>query len=161
MSHFMVGVILPESITDKEQQQEQQEYILDSLLSYKGLKWDEYHLETIVKASDLTKKTEGYMKALSDNWDGMMKDTDPKSESYRKYQTERYHSKEEYLEIEGYENMPWAILTPEKEWIAAGTVGWFATDDANHDSLVKALSKKKEALGANKGCRIALVDCHI
>lgn len=56
----------------------------------------------------------------------------------------------------------YAIVTPDGEWHAPGTVGWFATDDMTPQSIRKHLDwfdTFKENLDPNS--TITILDCHI
>lgn len=58
----------------------------------------------------------------------------------------------------------YAVMTPNGEWHAPGTVGWFATDDASTESIREYLDwfdKLKDAYYDRPNVTVTIIDCHI
>ena len=77
----------------------------------------------------------------------------------KEYYLQRYHTKEEYVE-RITKTCPYAVLTPEGEWVAPGEMGWFSSSESDEDQ------KKYEEwfdkfIAEHQDCYITLVDCHI
>jgi hypothetical protein len=125
-------------------------------------KYDYYTMVEEVTPQHLLKQTRECAEGLTEEWNDIMNDTDPRNDCRKQYYKERYHSLEDYLEFNSYENMPWAILSPENEWIEAGRVGWFGSDNADYAGIMESMRKKKAVLEADKDtCTVVLLDCHI
>lgn len=56
---------------------------------------------------------------------------------------------------------PFAILTPDGQWIERGSMGWFAIVSDQKETREQWNEKVREILGKHTGCSITVVDCHI
>ena len=77
----------------------------------------------------------------------------------KEYYTSRYNSKEDYIERSTATN-PYAVVTPEGEWVAPGEMGWFSSSE---DGQAQAEYENwlKDFISKHQDCYITLVDCHI
>jgi len=77
----------------------------------------------------------------------------------KEYYTERYNSKEDYIE-RSTATHPYAVVTPEGEWVAPGEMGWFSSSE---DGQAQAEYENwfKDFVSKHQDCYITLVDCHI
>lgn len=72
-----------------------------------------------------------------------------------------YRFRKSQIELRDDEHTPIAFITPDGEWHAAGTVGWFATCDDTPESWEKQRKDFKEFLAAPGDEYVSFVDCHI
>lgn len=77
----------------------------------------------------------------------------------KEYYTDRYNSKEDYIERVTAAH-PYAVVTPEGEWIAPGEMGWFSSSE---DGQAQAEYENwfKDFVSKHQDYYITLVDCHI
>lgn len=79
---------------------------------------------------------------------------------YRKeYYIDRYSTKEEYAERSTFAR-PYAVVTPEGEWIAPGEMRWFHSTESDEQELEYEKWFKK-FIDEHQDYYITLVDCHI
>ena len=58
-------------------------------------------------------------------------------------------------------NYPYAFITPDGEWHAPGTVGWWAISDDTPESLKKYILEWVEFISSSENPFVNFVDCHI
>ncbi len=124
--------------------------------------------QALLSDIDLTPDQEAYDKALR-FWqvhvegDSIRDDENPDDfrALYRKeYYLDQFGDKQTYA-TECASFSPWALVTPDGEWIQKGEMGWFGVGDSTCASR-KAYNAQLEAeLKAHPDLWITLVDCHI
>lgn len=78
----------------------------------------------------------------------------------KQYFLDRYKTKEQYVK-EWSRMLPWAFITPDGVWHAAGRVGWFATSDETAEDADRYAAEWDEWIASDANPYVSLVDCHI
>ena len=72
------------------------------------------------------------------------------------------HRKNDYdYEKETGDLTPYAFVTPDGEWHAPGTVGWFASSDETEESTAAYEKEWEEYINSEENPYVSFVDCHI
>lgn len=77
----------------------------------------------------------------------------------KEYYKKRFSSKEEYVERATF-SCPYAIVTPEGEWVAPGEMHWFSSSETDEQQAEYEKWFKK-FIDEHQDYYITLVDCHI
>ena len=78
------------------------------------------------------------------------------------YYLSRYGNEENYIECRKVlDHAPWCFVSPDGVWHSAGEVGWFATDNADCDSIRKYCEEWKAFIASDANPYVSFVDCHI
>ena len=144
--------------------------IYDHLSDEYKAKQQEQHTCDVARMRDveLGIHQESFEKALR-HWDVIMGDVQPEDESEKyhgfyskEYFIERYKTREKYATAQS-RFLPYAYITPDGEWKAPGTMGWWGIDDVTGDSRDAYEHEFEEFLEKNKDEElfIIMVDCHI
>ena len=56
---------------------------------------------------------------------------------------------------------PYAFITPDGEWHAPGTVGWFAMDDSTEETMAAYNKQWRKYVDNDDNPYVSFVDCHI
>jgi len=78
-----------------------------------------------------------------------------------KYFLERYGNVEQYIREMRRPKMPYAFITPDGEWHAPGTMGWFAISDETAESMDAYAKEWEDFIRNAPDCYVSIVDCHI
>lgn len=80
----------------------------------------------------------------------------------KEYYIERFGNKETFARISALPHT-YALITPDGKWHEEGSMGWFASDDANKESITAYIDFFTQEVNKeeNKDCVFVLVDCHI
>lgn len=78
----------------------------------------------------------------------------------REYYLERFKTKEQYVKEIG-RVIPYAFVTPDGEWHAAGRVGWFASSTETAEDADRYAEEWLAYLRSEGNPYVSLVDCHI
>lgn len=111
----------------------------------------------LAKDYDLSDDEENYQKYL-DEWPKLATEGDGFFKP--EYYLTRYGTAEIYAKHRT-SSAPYAFVTPDGDWVAPGTVGWFAVDDAEPQSILKYLKAWDEARKKYADCYLDFIDCHI
>ena len=76
------------------------------------------------------------------------------------YMRERYPTFEDYL-IQYHTDAPYAYVTPDGEWHAPGTVGYFGLSDETPESYKKYVKEWISYVKEHPDKYVSFVDCHI
>lgn len=136
----------------------------------KGYKWcNVAKLKDIEfeKMSEFNNKYEKAIRFWEVNIEGKEPLTDEEKEDKKwcfynpKYYIDLYKTKENYAKIESMFNT-WAVLD-EEGWHEKGKMGWFALNDATHESINDFIEKFNEILHDPKNAEkyLVIIDCHI
>lgn len=76
------------------------------------------------------------------------------------YYIERYGTLDQFIK-EQTRTVPYAFVKPDGTWVAPGTVGWFAIDDATSDSWNRYVDEFDEFIKNSPDCYVTFADLHI
>lgn len=100
-------------------------------------------------------------------WDGYVLGQNPekfKNIFWKKeYYTERYGTKENYIEASSYPSRPYAFVTPDGEWHEVGSMGWWGMDSATQEGMKNYRDEWMATINDPdlQDCYVVWVDCHI
>ena len=77
------------------------------------------------------------------------------------YFQDNYGSKEQYVKEMLRPWTPYAFVTPDGEWHAPGTVGWFAVSDDTFETRDKYWQEWCDFINNGHDCYVSIFDCHI
>lgn len=75
------------------------------------------------------------------------------------YYLDLYHTKEEYVR-RASKTYPYAVITPDGEWVAPGEMGWFSSSETS-ESLEEYHTWFEDFINKHQDCYVTIVDCHI
>lgn len=139
------------------------EQFAEDLKPAKGHSKDEISAEaTPVRAIDFT-PDEGRRAELMEAWGRWFDPKDPSEPGFwsKKYYMNRYGSKENYAWQNSKFNA-FAFVDADGGWHEAGSIGWFATDDATYASLIKFNRELDEYIryAHEHDLCLTILDCH-
>lgn len=76
------------------------------------------------------------------------------------YMLKRYPTEEEYIRS-NTQFITYAVVTPDREWLEPGAMGWFGISAATIDAEREWDNSYPEFLEKYKHCWLTIVDCHI
>lgn len=79
---------------------------------------------------------------------------------FAKYFMDDNPNLEDYLYKNSLE-YPYAFITPDGEWHAPGTVGWFATSNDTAESMLAYVKEWEQWINSDENPYVNFVDCHI